>query len=140
MDSLKDERETKINFQNDDTLGIYNPTFKQVKNNMNWLYNKEYHLCSKNLYQYGTLNTRILNKFPLRSNEYKRICEGNITFIFLEDSTVEVNHQIKEVKIKTNLSGLYKYEIDQDSNLKIDFKQHGVMSRKIKYIGKDEIK
>ncbi len=136
----KDVWENKINYQMDDTLGIHNPTYKQVINNRSWLFNKEFHICSKYLYQYDTLSTKILHKFPFRSNEYNRVCGDNLTFKFSDDSRVEIIHTISEAKNSKDLSGLYKYEIDQESNLIIDLNQFGVISRKIKYFGKDAIK
>ena len=136
----KDAWENKVNYQMDDTLGIYNPTYKQVIDNYKWIFDKEFHICSKYLYQYDTLSTRILNKFPFRSNEYNTVCADNLTFIFSDHSNVEIIHTISEAVNSKNLSGLYKYEIDQKSNLTINLKQYGVISRKIKYIRKDVIK
>jgi hypothetical protein len=136
----KEELQNKINFMLDDTLGIYNPSNKQVQNNLNWLLNKEFHICSKYLYQYDTLSTRILNKFPFRSNEYNKTCEDNLTFKFSKDSRVLINHTIKEAENSRDLSGIYKYEIDKDSKLILYLNQFGIISRKIKYFGKDEMK
>jgi len=135
----KDEREEIINFQLDDTLGVHNPTYSQLKNNLEWLLNKDFHICSKYLFQYDTLSTRILNKFPFRSNDYSKSCEDNLTFNFSEDSKVEIKHIIKEAKNSIDLSGIYEYEIDKGSNLKINLKQFGIISRRIKYFGKDEM-
>ncbi|MDF1699412.1 MAG: hypothetical protein P1U56_26400, partial [Saprospiraceae bacterium] len=136
----KGERKVKIKYQMGDTLGIYNPTFRQVMNNFKWLSNKEFHICSKYLFQFEVLSTNMLQTYPCMSNEFHEICEDNLTFKFISNSMVNIKHSIVETKNAEDLSGIYKYSIDQELNLIIDLNENGIISRKIKYFGKDAIK
>ena len=136
----KNDKEVYINFQMSDTVGISKPSIDLIEKHYHWLIDKDFHLCSKRLFQGDTLSTKLLQTFEFRSIDYHKSCEDYLLFNFLDDQNVEIKHKIVKATNSKDLSGRYEYTIDDDCHLTINLKEFGIIKRKIKYFSKDKIK
>lgn len=130
------ESKKSVTYSMDEVDGIYNPKQKEIADNISWLYDNEFYVFAFQLVENESIQLEKLRDFriePITTGEY-------LVLNFFINKVVEIQHYKGSELINQYLEGTYNFDIDEESNLIIDLKEHGVYERKIKYFGKLKIK
>ncbi len=125
-----------IHYSMNEVDGYYNPTEKEIRDNISWLYENEFYVFATQLVENETIRFTKLGDFkiePINKGEY-------LILKFYKNNVVEIRHFKQNELSNQYFEGTYNFNIDKESNFIIDLKEHGVSKRKIEYFSKTRIK